>query len=55
MKQKRLLIISTIFAFCLSANAQQEDKTVVVKDNGKEEKIDLPESMTSDLDSLMHH
>lgn len=54
MKQKRLLIISTIFAFCLSANAQQEDKTVVVKDNGKEEKIDLPESMTSDLDSLMH-
>lgn len=54
MKQKRLLIISTIFAFCLSANAQQEDKTIVVKDNGKEEKIDLPESMTSDLDSLMH-
>ena len=54
MKQKRLFIISTIFAFCLSANAQTDDKTVVVKDNGKEEKIDLPESMTADLDSLMN-
>ena len=53
MKQKRLFLISTIFAFCLSANAQKDDKTVVVKDNGKEEKIDLPESMTTDLDSLM--
>ncbi len=52
MIQKRLFLISTIFAFCLSANAQKEDKTVVVKDNGKEEKIDLPESMTTDLDSL---
>ncbi len=53
MNHKRLFIISTIFAFCLSANAQTDDKTVVVKDNGKEEKIDLPESMTADLDSLM--
>lgn len=49
MNKKRLYLISTIFAFCLSANAQ----TVVVNDNGKEEKIDLPESMTTDLDSLM--
>ncbi len=53
MKQKRLFLISTIFAFCLSANAQTEDKTVVVNDNGKEERINLPESMTTDLDSLM--
>ncbi len=53
MKQKRLFLISTIFTLCLSANAQNEEKTIVVKDNGKEEKIDLPESMTTDLDSLM--
>ncbi len=53
MKKERLFIISAIFAFSLSANAQTDDKTVVVKDNGKEEKIDLPESMTADLDSLM--
>ncbi len=53
MNKKRLYLISTIFAFCLSANAQQDERTVVVNDNGKEEKIDLPESMTTDLDSLM--
>lgn len=53
MKQKRLFLISTIFTLCLSANAQKDEKTIVVKDNGKEETIGLPESMTTDLDSLM--
>lgn len=36
----------------MSAQAQTDDKTVVVDDNGKQEIIDLPEAMTTDLDSL---
>lgn len=55
MKKKRLYIFAALFsAFCLTAQAQTDDKTVTVNENGKEEKIDVPEAMTTDLDSLMN-
>lgn len=55
MKKKRLYIFAALFSvFCLTAQAQTDDKTVTVNNNGKEEKIDVPEAMTTDLDSLMN-
>ncbi len=55
MKKKRLYIFAALFSvFCLTAQAQTDDKTVTVNENGKEEKIDVPEAMTTDLDSLMN-
>jgi membrane-bound lytic murein transglycosylase D len=55
VKKKRLYIFAALFsAFCLTAQAQTDDKTVTVNENGKEEKIDVPEAMTTDLDSLMN-
>ncbi len=55
MKKKRLYIFAALFTvFSLTAQAQTDDKTLTVQNNGKEEKIDVPEAMTTDLDSLMN-
>lgn len=55
VKNNRLYIFAAFFSvFSLTAQAQTDDKTLTVKDNGKEEKIDVPEAMTTDLDSLMN-
>ena len=55
MKKKRLYIFAALFTvFGLTAQAQTDDKTLTVQNNGKEEKIDVPEAMTTDLDSLMN-
>lgn len=55
MKKKRLYIFAALFiVFSLTAQAQTDDKTLTVQNNGKEEKIDVPEAMTTDLDSLMN-
>lgn len=37
----------------MTATAQNDERTVTVNDNGREEEISLPEAMTTDLDSLM--
>lgn len=52
----RRQIISSAIALCLTAtaNAQNDEKTITVDDNGRKEQIDLPEAMSTDLDSLMH-
>ncbi len=54
MKKNRLYIFTALFSFfCLTAQAQTDDKAITVNDNGREEKIDVPEAMTADLSSLM--
>ena len=54
MNIRRQIILSAI-ALCLTAtaNAQNDEKTITIDDNGRKEQIDLPEAMSTDLDSLM--
>lgn len=52
--RKTAIILTTFLSLAATANAQNDDKRISVTDNnGKEEQIDLPEAMTTDLDSLM--
>lgn len=43
-----------VMALGLTMTVNAQNKTITVDDNGISEQIDLPEAMTSDLDSLMH-
>lgn len=51
MKKFRILFLA-LFSGCLSATAQNETK-VTIEHNGKEDIINLPESMTYNTDSLL--
>lgn len=55
MKKNYLLIAAMIFGVTCAVQAQNEDKKEITVTNaeGKEEVIDLPEAMTSELDSLL--
>ena len=55
MKKNYLLIAAMIFGATCAVQAQNEDKKEITVTNaeGKEEVIDLPEAMTSELDSLL--
>lgn len=55
MKKNYLLIAAMIFGVTCVVQAQNEDKKEITVTNaeGKEEVIDLPEAMTSELDSLL--
>lgn len=51
--RRHIIILGLVVGFACSANAQTDDNTVTVNDNGHQEEISLPEAMTTDLDSLM--
>lgn len=54
MNIRRQIILSAIvLSLATTANAQVDEKTITVDDNGRKEQIDLPEAMSTDLDSLM--
>ncbi len=58
MKRKVTTVITSLILLCctLPANAQMDDSTeVTVTDaKGKKEVIDLPEAMTTEVDSMLH-
>lgn len=51
--RKTAIAASLLLAFATTAGAQNDETTVTVTSNGQEEEIDLPEALTTDLDSLM--
>lgn len=51
--RKTAIILTATLALSATASAQDDNRSVKVNDNGREESIDLPEAMTADLDSLM--
>ncbi len=52
---KHILIVAMVFAGTCTAVAQNDHHTITAKGiDGKEEVIDLPESMTQELDSLLN-
>ena len=51
--RRHIIILGIVVGMACSANAQTDDKTITINDNGHEEEISLPEAMTTDLDSLM--
>lgn len=55
MKKTLILIVTLLVSAVYTAQAQDNKSQTVVatNNNGKEEEIELPESMTHDLDSLM--
>lgn len=52
--KKTAISLAALLTIAYTATAQNDEKRVSITDNdGKEEQIDLPEAMTTDLDSLM--
>lgn len=54
MEYKKLLVSLLVMGVSCTLQAQNDERTITVNDNGVEEEIDLPESMTTELDSLMN-
>jgi membrane-bound lytic murein transglycosylase D len=54
MEYKKLLVSLLVMGVSCTLQAQNDERTITVNDNGVEEDIDLPESMTTELDSLMN-
>jgi membrane-bound lytic murein transglycosylase D len=54
MEYKKLLVSLLVMGASCTLQAQNDKQTITVNDNGVEEDIDLPESMTTELDSLMN-
>ncbi len=55
--RKRLFIVITVFAFggnCVMQAQNEKDEITVTDNEGKEEIIDVPEAMDSDVDSLLN-
>mgnify|MGYP007049085078 CR=1 FL=1 len=53
MNLKKIIIATMFFCGVCSMHAQIRKTVTVTQENGVEEEIDLPESMTQELDSLM--
>lgn len=55
MNMKKIYILSiALTMFSLSLKAQNENEITVLNEEGKQEIIDLPEGMTSDVDTLLY-
>ena len=53
MNLKKIIIATMFFCGVCTMHAQNRKTVTVTQENGVEEEIDLPESMTQELDSLM--
>lgn len=54
MNYKKILLATIIFGSACTLQAQTEKSITVTREDGRQEEIDLPESMTQELDSLMN-
>lgn len=54
MNYKKILLATIIFGSACALQAQTEKSITVTREDGRQEEIDLPESMTQELDSLMN-